>query len=324
MAIFGTESSSLIVNGGTINIKSNANDVGGIYLSKEIIFNDGNYTFNIDIKALNNINPPNAIDSKGFITIKKGKYNIISGEGKGIKTESYLYIGNIGDNDEDLELKIETRNKGIEAKGIEILSGNINITSYGDGINAINDQCNIDCKGNCDCYMKIEGGNININSGEDGIDSKGDIFINNGKLIVFGASSGDNQPIDKVGLLNISRGIVLAGGSPALGGVQANTTQTEGVYVKHIDVGAKIDIYEENTNKIIINVKAPKAVEYLYFSFPEKNFYMQLNGAKVKTNSTSIFKGLQSDPSQNLVDDSNNSFFIGKSNIFILLVFILF
>ena len=141
---------------------------------------------------------------------------------------------------------------------------------------------------------------------------------------MFGASSGDNQPIDKVGLLNISRGIVLAGGSPVLGGVQANTTQTEGVYVKHIDVGSKIDIYEENTNKIIINIKAPKAVEYLYFSFPEKNFYMQLNGAKVKTNSTSIFKGLQSDPSQNLVDDSNNSFFIGKSNIFILLVFILF
>ena len=35
--------------------------------------------FNIDIKAVNNINPPSSIDSKGFITIKKGNYDIISG-----------------------------------------------------------------------------------------------------------------------------------------------------------------------------------------------------------------------------------------------------
>ena len=324
MGIFGKESSSLIVNGGTINIKSNANNVGGIYLSKEIIFNDGNYNFNIDINVLNNINPPSVIDSNGFITIKKGKYDIISGEGKGIKTESYLYIGNSGDNDKDLELKIETRNKGIEAKRIEILSGNINITSYGDGINAINDQCNVNCTGNCDCYMKIEGGNITINSGEDGIDSKGDIFINNGQLVVFGASSGDNQPIDKDGLLNISGGIVLAGGSPVLGGVQANTTQTEGVYVKHIDMGAKIEFYEEKGNTQIIEIKAPKAVEYLYFSFSEKNFIMKLNDVKVDTNSTSIFNLKQPDSTQNMFLD-NNSFFIGLSNIFfVLFAFILF
>ena len=326
MGIFGKESSSLIVNGGTINIKSNANNVGGIYLSKEIIFNDGNYNFNIDINVLNNINPPSAIDSNGFITIKKGKYDIISGEGKGIKTESYLYIGNDDDNtNENLELKIETRNKGIEAKRIEILSGNISITSYGDGINAINDQCNINCTGNCDCYMKIEGGKIYINSGEDGIDSKGDIFINNGKLIVFGASSGDNQPIDKDGLLKISGGIVLAGGSPILRGVKANTTQTEGVYIKHINMGDIIEILEGiNNRRTIIKVEAPKAVEFLYFSFSEKNFIMELNGVKVDTNSTSIFDVIQPDSTQNIFFD-NNSFFIGLSNIFfVLLAFILF
>lgn len=320
MAIFGVESSSLTVNNGTINIKSTANDVGGIYLSKEIIFNDGAYNFNIDVKTVNSINPPNAIDSKGSITIKKGKYEINSGEGKGIKSESYLYIG---ENNTDLNLNIETRNKGIEAKGIEIFYGVINITSYGDGINVINDECNLNCKGNCRCYIKIEGGDIYINSGEDGIDSKGDIFINNGKLIVFGASSGDNQPIDKDGLLYIKGGNVLAGGSPVLGGVQANTTQTEGVYVKHIDANTNIIISKDN-GESIINVETPKAVEFLYFSISEKTFIMKLNDIKVETNSTSIFNEQQSGQTHNLTDESNISFFLCSSKILILLVFILF
>ena len=54
MAINGTESSSLTVNGGTINIRSLSTTVGGIYLRKEIIFNNGIYNFNIYIKVPNN------------------------------------------------------------------------------------------------------------------------------------------------------------------------------------------------------------------------------------------------------------------------------
>ena len=116
----------------------------------------------------------------------------------------------------------------------------------------------------------------------------------------------------------------MAGGSPVLGGVQTNTTQTEGVYVKHIDIGAKIGFYEEKGNTRIIEVNAPKAVDYLYFSFAEKNFIMKLNDVKVDTNSTSIFNLKQPDSTQNMFLDSN-SFFIGLSNIFfVVFAFILF
>lgn len=45
--------------------------------------------------------------------------------------------------------------------------------------------------------MKFKGGEIKIISTEDGIDSDGDIFITGGKIIVYGASSGDDQPIDQ-------------------------------------------------------------------------------------------------------------------------------
>ena len=323
MAINGTESSSLTVNGGTINISSSALGVGGIYLRKEIIFNSGIYNFNINIKASNNEKPPHAIDTEGSITLKKGKYNIISGEGKGLQAEANLYIGTKNDNDANLELNIQTNNEGIEAKGIEIYSGTINIIANGDGINAANDACNSNCKGNCDCYMKFEGGIIQVNSEEDGIDSNGDITISGGKLIVLGASSGDNQPIDQDGLLSISGATVLAGGTSSMGGVQATTTQSAGVYVKHVDAGAKFTIYNENNEKII-EVETPKAVEYLYFSYPGTSFTMKINDNQVETSDPSNVQGQRPGPSNKPDDEKpNNSYFIGLSNVLTLFTFIL-
>ena len=323
MAINGTESSSLTVNGGTINIRSTATGVGGIYLRKEIIFNNGIYNFDINIKASNNEKPPHAIDTEGSITLKKGKFNIISGEGKGLQAETNVYIGTKNDNNANLELNIETSNEGIEAKGIEIYSGTINIIANGDGINAANDACNSNCKGDCDCYMKFEGGIIQVNSEEDGIDSNGDITISGGQLIVLGASSGDDQPIDQDGLLSISGGTVLAGGTSSMGGVQATTTQAAGVYVKHVDAGAKLSIYNENNEKII-EVETPKAVEYLYFSYPGKSFTMKLNDNQVETSDPSTVQGQRPGPSNKPDDDTpTNSYYIGLSNILILFAFIL-
>lgn len=50
---------------------------------------------------------------------------------------------------------------------------------------------------------------------------------------------------------------------------------------------------------------------------------MKLNDKEVQTNSTSIFQELQSDESQNLIDNSNNSYFIVVSNIFIFITLFL-
>ena len=321
MAINGTESTSLIVNSGTINILSTAIGVGGIYLRKEIIFNDGIYNFNINIKTSNDEKPPHAMDTEGSITLKKGQYNIISGEGKGLQAETNLYLGTKNDDNSNLKLNIETSNEAIEAKGIEIYSGTINILANGDGINSANDACNSNCKGNCDCYMKFEGGIIQINSEEDGLDSNGDITISGGQLIVVGASSGDNQPIDQDGLLSISGGTVLAGGTSSMGGVQATTTQAAGVYVKHVDAGAKLSIYNENNEKII-EVETPKAVEYLYFSYPGQSFTMKINDNQVETSDPSTVQGQRPGPSNKPDGEKpNNSYYIGLSNFLILFAF---
>ena len=299
MAINGTEDTSLIFNGGILNIKKEENEdnlnVGGIYLRKEIIFNDGIFNFNIPI-TVSEGKPPHAIDTEGSITIKKGTYNIISKEGKALQAEGNLYIGDKNTNDNNL-LNINiysSDNEGIEAKGIEVYSGTISIKAGGDGINAANDACNSNCRGNCDCYIKFEGGEININSEEDGIDSNGDITITGGQIVVLGASSSEDQPIDQDGLLTISDATVLAGGSYSMGGVKATTSQTSGVYIERVPSGSNLKIYDEYNNEIM-NLIAPKEVNYIYFTYPGNSFSMKLNDVEIQTIDPS---SLQLDPQQ--------------------------
>ena len=120
MAINGTESTSLTVNDGpTIKITSTSTNAGGVYLRTSITFNNAIFTYS----CTNGEN--HAIDSEGTIKLVKGTYTIDSGSGKGIQSEGYLYIGEENGNDSDLTLKINTNDEGIEAKKIEINSGNI-------------------------------------------------------------------------------------------------------------------------------------------------------------------------------------------------------
>ena len=82
MAINGTNSTYLIVNGGpTINIKSTSSYVGGIYLRDSITFNNAKYTYSCS----NGGN--HSLDTEGTIKLVKGTYNISAGAGKGIQSE---------------------------------------------------------------------------------------------------------------------------------------------------------------------------------------------------------------------------------------------
>ena len=183
MAINGTDSTSLIVNDGpTINIESTSGYVGGIYLREAIAFN------NVIFKYSCSNGENHAIDSEGTIKLIKGTYNINSWEGKGIQSENYLYIGEENGNDDDLTLNIKTNNEGIEAKKIEIYSGNINIEAEEDGINAASsgtdcDEETVHCSGNCACYINYKGGKMTLTSGEDGLDANGDITITEEKFL---------------------------------------------------------------------------------------------------------------------------------------------
>ena len=291
MAINGTEETSLIVNdGATIQIVSTLSTTGGIYMRKSITFNNAKIGYLAENGTLH------AIDSEGDIKIIKGQYNLVSGDGKGIQSEKNLYIGEENE-DNDLTLYIETSNEGIEAKGINIYSGSIEIKAGEDAINAASSGSDCDetvqCSGNCACYINIKGGMLQSTSGEDGLDANGDIFISGGMIKVFAASTGADQPIDQDGLLKITGGMVIAAGSSEMqGGVNAQTNQTAKIYKGTISSGADITIY----NSIDVEVytfKAPKDASYIYFNY-ESSFTVKIDGTQISL----------SDPSQNQQPDN--------------------
>lgn len=321
VAINGENSTSLYLNGGIIKIISTENSAGGIKIGKDIIFNGATFTYEaitgenpsifagasiiinsgtFNIKSgkgkiflagdsiIMNSGLLNLETSgeKGFETnnsiyFKKGTINLKSFSGMGIKAEKNIYFGVKDDNNSDLKIYIESLNKGIEARGMEIYSGNITINSKSDGIKISNDICNNEkCSGECTCYIKIYGGDVFINSEENGIDSNGDIFTVGGKLILFGASNGEYQPITQCGLLKIINGTIFTGGTSGNGGIIANTTQYSFIYNKYIDKNSLIQIYDTENNILIVNMTNPKEMDYLYFNYPYK-FIIKINGKEI-------------------------------------------
>ena len=221
-----------------------------------------------------------AIEARNSLYIKGGNLNLISTEGQGILAEKNIYFGIKDENNNNLQININSFTKGLEAEGIEIYSGTINIKSKGDGIKISSNKCIEEkCYGKCSCYMKIYGGNININSDENGIDSNGDIYIAGGKLILLGASNGNYQPITQIGLLKITKGTVFAGGADGNGGIISNTTQISSFYYKHVEKGDFFQIYE-NDNNLILNLTIPKNIEYFYFNHP-LNYIIKINGVEI-------------------------------------------
>ena len=279
MAINGTDSTSLTVNGGTIKVTSSSSNVGGIYLRKQITFNNCVYSY----QATSGKN--HAIDSEGNVVIKKGTYNLISGSGKGIQTENNLYIGEESGSNSDLIINMDTSNEGIEAEIIEIYSGNITINSNEDGINAAGNDCDEEgtCRGNCKCYIKLTGGVIDINSGEDGIDSNGDITISGGSIIVYGAGSGADQPIDQDGILSITGGTLFAAGSSDMGGVSATNSQNSLTYKNTIASGKTITITDSNNNNVF-SLTNKKEVEYVYFTSSGSGFSLSVDNSNNNNN----------------------------------------
>ena len=327
MAINGTTGTSLIVNGGAnINIESDSTTVGGIYLRNGITFNDAEFTFFCEEGA------HHAIDSEGDIKIIKGIYELYPGNGKGIQSEKNLYIGEENGNDEDLYLSIGTSDEGIEAMGITLYSGSIEIRAKGDGINAASpgDECweNANpCSGNYVCFIDIQGGRLSLISGEDGLDANGDIFISGGKVQIFAASDTENQPIDQDGILNITGGEIIAAGSSKMqGGVKAQTTQIAKIYNGSVSSGSLIVVTDNEGNELA-NINAPKEVSYIYFNYIS-SFNVTINSNEVTlsepTQNQQPGPGDMPIPGQPHSDHAEgNGSFLGLSKILILFEIIL-
>lgn len=151
-----------------------------------------------------------AINAEQLLVIESGTLTISAGD-DAIHCDLLLDIGAEGT--DGPAITITDCYEAIEAATLNIRSGNIDITSSDDCLNAANSDLS-----GYDFSMTISGGTITAySSGGDGFDSNGSLTISGGTVAVWTANTADNQPLDADGTITISGGTVLAaGGSSTL------------------------------------------------------------------------------------------------------------
>lgn len=157
-----------------------------------------------------------SIHSNNNLYINNGTFEISSGD-DGIHSDTKLDI-NGG------KINITKSYEGIESQNITITSGEIKVVASDDGINAAgaNDmpamvgrpgQNNFNMNSNSSNILTIDGGTLVVNAEGDGIDSNGNIFLNGGKVTVYGPTIGGNGILDYDGEFKITSGELIATGT---------------------------------------------------------------------------------------------------------------
>lgn len=166
------------------------------------------------------INAPvnDAINAQQLLNVESGTLTISAAD-DAIHSDLVLNIGR--DGTDGPTIAITECYEGIEAAELNVLSGNIDILSSGDCLNAANS----DLSGYA-FSMNISGGVITAcSSSGDGFDSNGDLTISGGTVAVWTANTADNQPLDADGAIAVSGGTVLAAGGSAGMGMKLTTEQ---------------------------------------------------------------------------------------------------
>lgn len=159
-----------------------------------------------------------AINAEQLLNVESGTLNIAAGD-DAIHCDLELNIGAEGTTGP--AITVSTCCEGLEGAILNVYSGNIDITSTDDCLNAANSDL-----GDYAFEMNISGGTIRAySSGGDGFDSNGTMTITGGDISVWTASTADNQPLDADGVITISGGTVLAAGGSAGMGFSINASQ---------------------------------------------------------------------------------------------------
>ena len=206
-----------ICGGGTLNI--NANGKNGVK-SGATTDEEGEAWLLIREATLNIQAPVNdAINAEQLLTVESGTLNIAAAD-DGVHCD---YVLNIGTADGDgPTITITNCCEGLEGATLNVYSGNITIHSEDDCLNAANSDLT-----DYAYEMNIYGGTLAVDAETgDGLDSNGTLTITGGTVLVWTASTADNQPLDAYGTITISGGLVLgAGGSSGAGGTNISAAQ---------------------------------------------------------------------------------------------------
>lgn len=266
-----------ISGSGTLNITANGKN--GIK-SGATTDDEGTASLTILNVKLNIAAPVNdAINAEQLLNIESGTLNISAAD-DAIHSDYELNIG--ADGTIGPTITITDCYEAIEAATLNICSGNIDITSTDDCLNAANSDLT-----NYAFSMTISGGTISAySSSGDGFDSNGSLTISGGTVVVWTANTADNQPLDADGTITISGGTVLAAGGSAGMGTNLNASQPcvifganggmeggmnrgpQGSASVSVSKGSTLSIHD-TSGSIVYSADAPCNVSYALFSSAE-------------------------------------------------------
>lgn len=159
-----------------------------------------------------------AVNAESILNVESGTLEISAGD-DALHSDGELNIGANGT--DGPSISIASCYEGLEGTVVNIFSGDIDLQSTDDCINAADSD-----QPNGDFQINITGGKITASASDgDGFDSNGDLTISGGSVAVWTANAADNEPLDADGTVTISGGTVLAAGESSGMGIHLEASQ---------------------------------------------------------------------------------------------------
>ena len=159
-----------------------------------------------------------AVNAESILNVESGTLEISAGD-DALHSDGELNIG--ADGTVGPSISITSCYEGLEGTVVNIFSGDIDLQSTDDCINAADSD-----QPNGDFQINITGGKITASASDgDGFDSNGDLTISGGSVAVWTANAADNEPLDADGTVTISGGTVLAAGESSGMGIHLEASQ---------------------------------------------------------------------------------------------------
>lgn len=217
-AVIKCKDGSQVVLCGTGELILRANGKNGIK-SGASTETEGNASFTIRELTLTIDAPVNdAVNAESILNVESGTLEISAGD-DALHSDGELNIG--ADGTDGPSISITSCYEGLEGTVVNIFSGDIDLQSTDDCINAANSD-----QPNGDFQINITGGKITASASDgDGFDSNGDLTISGGSVAVWTANAADNEPLDADGTVTISGGTVLAAGESSGMGIHLEASQ---------------------------------------------------------------------------------------------------
>lgn len=255
----------LLCGTGSLTIQANAKN--GIH-SGATTQEEGEAGLTIRELTLNIGAANDAVNAEAALNVESGNLSISAGD-DALHCDNTLSIG--ADNTQGPTIAISDCNEGLEGATVNVFSGEVNIVSTDDCINAANPDLS-----GFDYQLNISGGSVTAYTRTgDGFDSNGDITISGGTVAVWSANTADNSPLDADGAVTISGGTVLAAGGSTGMGMNLSAQQSCVVFGGESRMGGGADLVTNGSDFTISNSdtlysgSALCSVSYLLFSSPE-------------------------------------------------------